>query len=77
VTSPIESVGATLRFLSPYSPDLNPIEPSFAKLKSLLRKVEERTISGLWAFLGKALDAFSADECRNYFRHCGYGATPL
>ena len=73
----IESVGATLRFLPPYSPDLNPIELSFAKLKSILRKAEERTITALWTLLGKALDAFSPQECRNYFRHCGYNATSL
>ena len=73
----IESVGATLRFLPPYSPDLNPIELSFAKLKSLLRKAEERTITALWTLLGKALDAFSPQECCNYFRHCGYNATSL
>jgi transposase len=72
----IESVGASLHLLPPYSPDLNPIELSFAKLKSLLRKAEERTVDALWTLLGKALDAFSPQECRNYFRHCGYNATP-
>jgi transposase len=77
VRQAIEAAGATLCFLPPYSPDLNPIELSFAKLKSLLRKAEERTISALWTLLGKALDAFSPDECRNYFRHCGYNATSL
>jgi transposase len=72
----IEAIGATLCFLPPYSPDLNPIELSFSKPKSLLRKAEERTVSALWALLGKALDAFSPEECRNYFRPCGYNATP-
>ena len=73
----IESAGATLRYLPPYSPDLNPIELMFAKLKALLRREEERQVDALWAFLGKAIDAFSPQECRNYFRHCGYIATAL
>jgi transposase len=73
----IESVGASLRYLPPYSPDLNPIELSFAKLKSLLRKAQQRTVEALWTLLGKALDAYSPEECRNYFRHCGYSATSL
>jgi transposase len=73
----IEAAGAEVRFLPPYSPDLNPIEPAFAKLKALLRAAGLRTVDGLWAFLGQALDAFAPDECRNYFRHCGYpDATP-
>ena len=71
----IEAAGAELRFLPPYSPDLNPIELAFAKLKALLRKAGERTVEGLWAFLGRALDAFSPQECQNYFRHCGYAGT--
>ena len=71
----IEAAGASVRFLPPYSPDLNPIEQAFAKLKALLRAAGERTVEGLGDFLGKALDAFSPEECRNYFRHCGYGAT--
>lgn len=73
----IETAGATLRYLPPYSPDLNPIELSFAKLKSLLRKAQERTVDALWTLLGTTLDAFSPDECRNYFCHCGYNATSL
>jgi transposase len=68
----IEGAGCTLLFLPPYSPDLNPIEPAFAKLKALLRSAGERTVEGLWAFLGAALDAFAPEECSNYFRHCGY-----
>jgi transposase len=76
VREAIEAVGAQLQYLPPYSPDLNPIELAFSKLKSLLRKAEERTVSGLWKMLGEALDAFSPDGCRNYFRHCGYNATP-
>ena len=72
VKQAIEAAGAQLRYLPPYSPDLNPIELAFAKLKALLRKKGERTISGLWDFLGEAMDAFAADECRRYLRHCGY-----
>jgi transposase len=72
----IEGAGCAVLFLPPYSPDLNPIELAFAKLKALLRKAGRRTVDGLWEFLGQALDAFSPEECRNYFRHCGYGGTP-
>ena len=71
----IEAAGCTVLFLPPYSPDLNPIELAFAKLKALLRKAGKRTVDELWEFLGQALDAFSPQECRNYFRHCGYPAT--
>jgi transposase len=76
VRAAIEGAGGTLRYLPPYSPDLNPIEQAFAKLKALLRKAKERTVEGLWAFLGQALDAFAPQECRNYLRHCGYDAIP-
>ena len=68
----IEAAGAEVRFLPPYSPDLNPIELAFAKLKHLLRSAGRRTIDALWAFLGQSLDAFAPNECRNYLRHCGY-----
>jgi transposase len=71
----IERAGCTLMYLPPYSPDLNPIELAFSKLKSLLRKAGKRTVDGLWEFLGQALDAFAPQECRNYMRHCGYIAT--
>jgi len=71
----IEAAGASVRFLPPYSPDLNPIEQVFAKLKALLRQARRRTIEELWDFLGQSLDAFAPPECENYFRHCGYGAT--
>jgi transposase len=71
----IEAAGCTVLFLPPYSPDLNPIELAFAKLKGLLRKAGKRTVDGLWDFLGECLDAFSPEECRNYLRHCGYHAT--
>jgi transposase len=72
----IEAAGCTVLFLPPYSPDLNPIELAFSKLKALLRKAGQRTVDGLWDFLGQALDAFGPEECRNYFRHCGYHDTP-
>src|SRR5689334_15975187 len=72
----IEGAGCRLLYLPPYSPDFNPIERAFSKLKALLRKAGERTVAGLWSFLGGALDLFAPDECRNYFRHCGYPATP-
>jgi len=72
----IESAGCSLMFLPPYSPDLNPIENAYSKLKALLRKAKQRTVEGLRAFLFAALDAFSPQECANYFAHCGYSATP-
>lgn len=75
VREAIEAAGCELRYLPPYSPDLNPIELAFSKLKSLLRKQGERTVAGLEAFLGAATDAFSSQECLNYMRHCGYSAT--
>jgi transposase len=74
VREAIEAAGATLRYLPPYSPDFNPIELFFAKLKALLRKAAERSIEDLWTRIGKLLDAFSPTECANYFRHDGYGA---
>jgi transposase len=76
VRGAIEGAGCTLRYLPPYSPDLNPIELAFAKLKALLRKAGKRDVEGLWSFLGQALDAFTPKECRNYLRHDGYSATP-
>ncbi len=75
VREAIEAAGCELRYLPPYSPDLNPIELAFAKLKSLLRKARKRTIGDLWTFLGHAVDLFSPQECLNYMRHCGYNAT--
>ena len=74
VRAAIEAAGWRLLYRPPYSPDLNPIERAFAKLKALLRKAGKRTVDGLWDFLGEALDAFSPQECRNYFRHDGYHA---
>lgn len=68
----IEAAGASLLYLPPYSPDFNPIENAFAKLKALLRKAAERTVAALWDRIGLALDAFSATECANYFKAAGY-----
>ena len=62
-------------YLPPYSPDLNPIENAFSKLKRLVRAAAERTVDGLWAAIGRLLDQFRPAECRNYLRHCGYPAT--
>ncbi len=59
----IEAVGATLVFLPPYSPDFNPIEKAFARLKAMLRKAGERTVAGLWDLIGKLVDIFQPDEC--------------
>jgi transposase len=68
----IEARGAELRYLPPYSPDLNPIEQAFAKLKALLRTAAERTVDGLWNAIGKLLDLFPASECTNYLANSGY-----
>lgn len=70
----IEAKGASLIFLPPYSPDLNPIEMAFAKLKQLLRKAAERTVEALWDRVGQILDAFTPQECANYIRHAGYAS---
>ena len=72
VREAIETVGATLLYLPPYSPDLNPIENAFAKLKALLRKAAARTVDGLWAAIGRVIDLFSPNECLNYFKAAGY-----
>jgi transposase len=70
----IEAAGAKLLFLPPYSPDLNPIEQLFAKLKALLRKIAARSVSSLWAAVGTVLPLFSATECANYFADAGYAS---
>ena len=70
----IQAAGATLWYLPPYSPDLNPIELCFAKLKALVRTARCRRTETLWPFLGECLAHFSPDDCRNYVRHCGYSA---
>jgi transposase len=69
----IRSVGAKLIFLPKYSPDLNPIEQVFAKLKHLLRKAAARTIEAVCTAIGQLLHAFTPDECANYFKNAGYG----
>lgn len=71
----IRAVGARLFFLPPYSPDLNPIEQVFAKIKTLLRKAEERTIDGVVSRIGKLLESFTPSECANYLRNSGYAST--
>ena len=68
----IEAAGAKLLYLPPYSPDFNPIEQLFAKLKALLRKAAERSVEGLWNRVARLLEAFQPDECANYFRNAGY-----
>ena len=68
----IEAVRAKLLYLPPYSPDFNPIEKLFSKLKALLRKAAERTVDGLWPAIGILLDAFTTKECANYFKAAGY-----
>ena len=71
----IEDAGARLLFLPPYSPDFNPIELAFAKLKAGLRKAAERTVDGLWNAIGQISQTFSPHECKNYFNAAGYSAT--
>ncbi|MDD5462968.1 MAG: transposase [Methylococcales bacterium] len=68
----IEAKGATLKYLPPYSPDLNPTEQVFAKLKALLRKAVERTYDQLCQAIGRIMDQFHADGCLNYFKNSGY-----
>ena len=75
VAQAIEAVGATLVYLPPYSPDLNPIEKLFAKLKALLRKAATRAVDALWTEIGAVLETFTPEECRNYFHSSGYGIT--
>jgi len=72
VRTAIEAAGASLLYLPPYSPDFNPIENAFAKLKAMLRKAAERTVAGLWAAIGIAATAFGPQECANYFAAAGY-----
>lgn len=72
VARAIRARGAELLYLPPYSPDLNPIELLFAKLKALLRRAAERSIPALWTRIGELLDHFSAEECQHYLAHAGY-----
>lgn len=70
----IERQGASLVFLPPYSPDLNPIELAFAKLKALLRTAAQRSVEDLWKRIGTLLEEFNPDECQSFFRHAGYAS---
>jgi transposase len=72
VRKAIEAAGATLRYLPPYSPDFNPIEKAFSKLKALLRKAAERTVDALWDRIGALLNDFTPQECANFFAATGY-----
>ena len=74
VRETIEATGAELRLLPAYSPDLNPIEQSFAKLKAHLRKAGERSVPALWDRIGTILQTFTPQECKNFFTHAGYGS---
>jgi transposase len=75
VREAIEAAGATLHYLPPYSPDLNPIEMAFSKLKAFLRKVAQRTIARLCRSIGAFVPTLCARECASYFRHAGYVST--
>jgi len=75
VREAIEAAGAKLIYLPSYSPDLNPIEPTFSKFKAHLRKAAERTIPRLLRRIGRVVHGFSPQECRNFFRHAGYVRT--
>ncbi len=72
VRKAIEGAGAALLYLPPYSPDLNPIEMVFAKLKTLLRKADERSMAAVWHRIGSLLQQFTSGECANYVTHAGY-----
>jgi len=72
VREAIAAAGASLLYLPPYSPDFNPIENAFAKLKALLRQAAERTVDGLWSAIARFIDLFTPAECRNYFAAAGY-----
>jgi transposase len=75
VRQALAAVGASVLFLPPYSPDLNPIEQLFAKLKTALRQLAARTTEELWQAICRLLATTPADECANYLCHCGYGST--
>ena len=75
VREAIEAKGAQLRYLPPYSPDYNPIENAFSRLKAMLRARAERTIDTLWDAVGELVALFMPDECANYFAACGYDLT--
>ena len=73
VRDAIQGAGAELRFLPPYSPDFNPIEMTFSKLKASLKRRATRTVNELWDAIGEATDTFTPAECQNYFAAAGYG----
>jgi len=75
VRAALRAVGAKLFFLPPYSPDLNPIEQVFAKLKTLLRKAEERSVEATWQRIGTILQCFTSNECAAYIANAGYAST--
>ena len=75
IAQAIEARGARLVYMPPYSLDLNPIEQAFAKLKALLRKAAERFVEALWRTIGRLLDRFTTEECRNYFENAGYASS--
>lgn len=72
VRAAIEAAGAGLLYLPPYSPDFNPIEKAFSKLKALLRKDAERSVAGLWNAIGRLIDCFTSKERQNFFMAAGY-----
>jgi transposase len=76
VREAIEAAGASLMFIPPYSPDLNPIEMAFAKLKALLRAKAIRTVDALWKALGTLINCFTPQQCANFLRHAGYFQSP-
>lgn len=76
VKEAIEAVGAKLVYLPPYSPDFNPIEMVYSKMKWLVRSAAKTTVEELWNFLGESLGHFPAAECQSYLKHCGYTAIP-
>ena len=73
ISAAIEAVGASLSYLPPYSPDLNPIEMAFSKFKAALRKAAERQVEPLWQRIGQILDDFTPTDCQSYFKEAGYG----
>ncbi len=75
VRAAIEAAGAQLLYLPPYSPDFNPIENAFSKLKALPRTAAQRTVEGLWSAIGRCLNRFTPSECANYFQAAGYEPT--
>lgn len=75
VRAMIEVASAKLLYLPPYSPNFNPIEMAFSKLKALLRKAAERAVAGLWSAIGQIIDLFTQKECQNFFEAAGYVST--